>query len=158
MNNLSLKSLYLNHYRSQLGLSLSEETTFEGTLRENLIFSNDKSKDDIIFKVLKAIGLSQFLREQSNGLDTVLYPEGKQMSFTISKKIILARAIIKRPKVLILEDPLDQFNLDESIKIIEYLTDNERPWALVVVSSKECWRKKCSQIVTLEKGEIKSIN
>ena len=158
VNNLSLRSLHLNHYRSQLGLLLSEETPFEGTLRENLIFNNDKSKDDIIFNVLRAIGLTQFLREQSKGLDTVLYPEGKQMSYTISKKIILARAIIKEPKVLILEDPLDQFNQDESNKIVDYLTDNERPWALVVVSNKECWIKKCSQIVTLEEGEIKSIN
>jgi ABC-type bacteriocin/lantibiotic exporter with double-glycine peptidase domain len=158
INNLSLKSLYLNHYRSQLGLSLSEETPFEGTLRENLIFSNDKSKDEVIFNVLRAIGLSQFLREQSNGLDTVLYPEGKQMSFTISKKIILARAIIKQPKVLILEDPLDQFNLDETTKIIDYLTDKERPWALVVVSSKKSWRTKCNQMVTLEQGKIKFIN
>ncbi|WP_026777986.1 peptidase domain-containing ABC transporter [Polaribacter sp. Hel_I_88] len=158
VNNLSLRSLHLNHYRSQLGLLLSEETPFEGTLRENLIFNNDKSKDDIIFNVLRAIGLTQFLREQSKGLDTVLYPEGKQMSYTISKKIILARAIIKEPKVLILEDPLDQFNQDESNRIVDYLTDNERPWALVVVSNKECWIKKCSQIVTLEEGEIKSIN
>ena len=158
VNNLSLKSLYLNHYRSQLGLSLSEETTFEGTLRENLIFSNDKSKDEIIFKVLSAIGLSQFLREQLNGLDTILYPEGKQMSYTISKKIILARAIIKQPKVLILEDPLDQFNSDESAKIIEYLTGKERPWALVVVSNKKSWITKCSQIVILEQGEIKYKN
>lgn len=158
INNLSLKSLYLNHYRSQLGLSLSEETPFEGTLRENLIFSNDKAKDEIIFKVLRAIGLSQFLREQVNGLDTVLYPEGKQMSYTVSKKIILARAIIKQPKVLILEDPLDQFNLDETTKIIDYLTDKERPWALIVVSSKKSWRTKCSQKITLEQGEIKFIN
>ncbi|WP_299064679.1 ATP-binding cassette domain-containing protein [uncultured Polaribacter sp.] len=158
INNLSLKSLYLNHYRSQLGLSLSEETPFEGNLRENLIFSNDKSKDELIFNVLKSIGLSQFLREQVNGLDTDLYPEGKQMSYTITKKIILARAIIKEPKLLILEDPLDQFNLDESEKIIDYLTDKARPWALVVVSNKKSWRTKCSKIVTLEEGKIKNIN
>lgn len=158
VNNLSLNSLYLNHYRSQLGLSLSEETPFEGTIRENLIFSSSKSKDDLIFKVLAEIGLSQFLKEQINGLDTVLYPEGKQMSYTISKKIILARAIIKEPKVLVLEDPLDQFNLDETTKIIDYLTDKNRPWALVVVSSKKSWRTKCNQVITLEKGEVKSIN
>ena len=108
--------------------------------------------------MLTAIGLSQFLREQINGLDTILYPEGKQMSYTISKKIILARTIIKQPKVLILEDPLDQFNADESAKIIEYLTHKDRPWALVVVSNKKSWITKCSQIIILEQGEIKYIN
>lgn len=158
VNNLSLSSLHLNHYRSQLGLSLSDETPFEGSIRDNLVFGNRDIKEDIIYEALDIVGLTQFLKEQSNGLQTVLYPEGKQMSYTIAKKIILARAIIKQPKILILEDPLDQFNLNETVKIISYLTDSKRPWALIVVSSKKSWKTKCTQIITLKKGEIKSIN
>lgn len=158
VNNLSLSSLHLNHYRSQLGLSLSDETPFEGSIRDNLVFGNRDIKEDIIYEALDIVGLTQFLKEQSNGLQTVLYPEGKQMSYTIAKKIILARAIIKQPKILILEDPLDQFNLNETVKIISYLTDSKRPWALIVVSSKKSWKTKCTQIITLQKGEIKSIN
>lgn len=158
VNNLALGSLYLNHYRSQLGLSLSEETPFEGSIRENLIFGNDKTKDSKIFEVLEIVGLSQFLKEQNNGLDTILNAEGKQMSYTIAKKIILARAIIKEPKIMILEDPLDQFNLEETLSIIKYLTDSARPWSLIVVSSKKSWRTECSQTITIDKGEIKAIN
>ncbi|MGK0412879.1 MAG: ABC-type bacteriocin/lantibiotic exporter with double-glycine peptidase domain [Polaribacter sp.] len=157
INNLSLSSLHLNHYRSQLGLSLSQETPFEGSIRQNLIFGNERIDDHAIFDILDIVGLSQFLKEQPNGLDTVMYPEGKQMSYTIAKKLILARAIIKQPKIMILEDPLDQFNLDETKRIISYLTDPERPWALIVVSSRKSWRTQCSQTITLEKGEIKAI-
>lgn len=158
VNNLSLSSLNLNHYRSQLGLSLSEETPFEGSIRENLIFGNDKIKDAKIFEVLEIVGLAQFLKEQNNGLDTILNAEGKQMSYTIAKKMILARAIIKEPKIMILEDPLDQFNLEETLNIIKYLTDSVRPWSLIVVSSKKSWRTECSQTITIDKGEIKAIN
>lgn len=158
VNNLSLSSLNLNHYRYQLGLSLSEETPFEGSIRENLIFGNDKIKDAKIFEVLEIVGLAQFLKEQNNGLDTILNAEGKQMSYTIAKKMILARAIIKEPKIMILEDPLDQFNLEETLNIIKYLTDSVRPWSLIVVSSKKSWRTECSQTITIDKGEIKAIN
>jgi ABC-type bacteriocin/lantibiotic exporter with double-glycine peptidase domain len=158
INNLSLASLHLNHYRSQLGLSLSDETPFEGTIKDNLVFGNTQVDNTIIFEVLEIVGLNQFLKEQTNGLETIIYPEGKQMSYTIAKKIILARAIIKQPKIMILEDPLDQFNLNETLKIINYLTDIKRPWALIVVSSKKSWKKQCTQIITLEKGKIKSIN
>jgi ABC-type bacteriocin/lantibiotic exporter with double-glycine peptidase domain len=158
INNLSLASLYLNHYRSQLGLSLSDETPFEGSIKDNLVFGNKQVNDKIIFETLEIVGLNQFLKEQPNGLETVIYPEGKQMSYTIAKKLILARAIIKQPKIMILEDPLDQFNLSETLKIISYLTDAKRPWALIVVSSKKSWKRQCTQIITLEKGEIKSIN
>lgn len=157
VNNLSLNSLFLNHYRSQLGMSLSEETPFEGTIRENLIFSNDHHKDEKIFEVLQVVGLGQFLKEQPHGLDTVIHPEGRQISFTVAKKIILARGIIKTPKLMILEDPLDQFNLEETIEIINYLTDVNKSWSLIVVSSKKSWKNKCNQIITLEKGAIKSI-
>lgn len=158
INNLSLKSLHLNHYRSKLGLSLSEETPFEGTIKENLIFGNTAVKDEKIYTAINAVGLSQFLKEQPNGLETVIKPEGKQMSYTIAKKMILARAIIKEPKILILEDPLDQFNYEETIKIIRYLTNPIQPWALIVVSSRKSWKTECKEVVTLEKGEIKSIN
>ncbi|MDX6747313.1 ATP-binding cassette domain-containing protein [Polaribacter sp. PL03] len=158
INNLSLSSLHLNHYRSQLGLSLSDETPFEGSIKNNLVFGNKAIKDSIIYEALEIVGLTQFLKEQPNGLETILYPEGRQMSFTIAKKLILARAIIKQPKVMILEDPLDQFNFDETVTIINYLTDSKRPWALIVVSSKKSWRTQCNQVITLEKGQIKSIN
>tara|TARA_B110000090_G_scaffold210076_1_gene269842 strand:+ start:1560 stop:3218 length:1659 start_codon:yes stop_codon:yes gene_type:complete len=155
INNLSLSSLHLNHYRSNLGLSLSEETPFEGTIKENLTFGNLHVIDDLIFEALEIVGLSQFIKEQTNGLQTILNPEGKQMSYTIAKKIILARAIIKQPKVMILEDPLDQFNPLETNKIISYLTDINKPWSLIVVSSNKDWVKNCNQLITLEKGAIK---
>lgn len=157
VNNLSLSSLHLNHYRSQLGLSLAEETPFEGTIRDNLVFGNKEITDDRIFKALDVVGLSQFLREQEDGLDTIIHPEGKQISFTIAKKIILARGIIKQPKIMILEEPLDQFNKDETKEIISYLTAPERPWALIVVSNKEKWKTQCNQIITLDSGSIKII-
>ena len=155
INNLSLSSIHLNHYRSNLGLSLSGETPFEGTIKENLTFGNLQIEDDLIFDVIEIVGLTHFIKEQPNGLQTILNPEGKQMSYTIAKKIILARAIIKQPKVMILEDSLDQFNPSETNKIIAYLTDTEKPWSLIVVSSNNNWAQKCNQIITLEKGEIK---
>ena len=157
INNLSINSLNLNHYRSQLGLSLTEETPFEGTIRENLTFGNPKISDEAIFQTLSYVGLLEFLKEQPNGLNTVLYPDGKQMSHTISKKIVLARAILKQPKILILEDALDRFNSKETNAIIDYLSHKDRPWGLVVVSSNTLWNNKCNDVITLEKGEIKII-
>ncbi|WP_088324861.1 peptidase domain-containing ABC transporter [Polaribacter tangerinus] len=158
INNLSLSSLNLNHYRSQLGLSLSDESLFEGTIKDNLIFGNKSVNDRQIFNAIEVVGLNQFIKEQSNGLETIIFPEGKQISFTVAKKIILARAIIKAPKVMILEDPLDQFNYEESQQIIGYLTSKERPWSLIVVSNRKSWETNCTQIITLEKGEIKTTN
>jgi ABC-type bacteriocin/lantibiotic exporter with double-glycine peptidase domain len=157
IDNLSLTSLHINHYRSNLGLSLSQESPFEGTIKDNLTFGNTEISDDYIFKILNVVGLTQFIKEQNKGLQTIIYPEGKQMSYTIAKKIVLARALLKQPKVLILEDALDQFNQDETNAIIDFITSKDNPWTLIVVSTNKRWIDKCTQQITLENGEIKSI-
>lgn len=157
INNLSINSLNLNQYRAQLGLSLTEETPFEGSIKENLTFGNVAITDDAIFEILEKVGLMDFIKEQPKGLQTILYPDGKQMSHTVSKKIILARAILKQPKVIILEDALDRFNTEETNAIIDYLTHKDRPWAVIVVSGSDSWRTNCTQIIQLDKGEIKNI-
>ncbi|WP_111306879.1 peptidase domain-containing ABC transporter [Confluentibacter sediminis] len=158
INNLSLNSLNLNHYRAELGLSLTEESPFDGSIKENLTFGNPNITDDAIFDVLKKVGLMDFIKEQTKGLQTILNADGKQMSHTVSKKIILARAILKKPKLLILEDALDRFNPTETNAIIDYISHPDRPWALIVVSGNASWKSKCSQIIQLEKGEIKNID
>jgi ABC-type bacteriocin/lantibiotic exporter with double-glycine peptidase domain len=156
VNNMSMSSLHLNFFRSQMGLSLSDETPFEGSIRHNLTFANANISDDKIYEVLDIVGLNNFIKEQADGLNTILYPDGKQMSFTLSKKLVLARAILKEPKILILEDALDRFNETETKTIVEYLSHKDRPWALVVVSSSDVWINQCNEIITLEKGRIKS--
>ncbi|TNJ43525.1 ATP-binding cassette domain-containing protein [Tamlana fucoidanivorans] len=156
INDMSISSLHLNFYRSQLGLSLSDETPFEGSIKDNLTFGNPLITDDDIFEVIDLVGLKSFIKEQPEGLDTILYPDGKRMSYTLSKKLVLARAILKKPKVLILEDPLDRFNKAETVSIVRYLTHKDRPWALVVVASSSAWSNECSEIITLEKGRIKN--
>ena len=156
VNNQSISSLSLNHYRAHLGMSLTEETPFEGTIKDNLTLGNPSITDNDIIEVLKNVGLMDFVKDQPQGLKTILYPDGKQMSHTVSKKLILARAILKRPKLIILEDALDRFNPNETNAIISYLTDCDRPWALIVVSGNENWKNKCTQIIHLEKGKIKN--
>jgi len=155
LNELSLNSINLNHYRSHLGMALAEETPFEGTIRENLTFGNKNITDDEIYSVLEKVKLISFLRSQPKGLNTVIYPQDQRISTTMAKKIVLARAIIKKPQLLVLEDPLDHFNEDEAKQIIDYLTDKSNPWALVVVSVNSYWRKNSDEIINLVKGEIK---
>ena len=154
INDAALSSLHLNSYRALLGLSLSEETPFEGTIRENVSFNNLEVTDQRIRAVFNEIGLKEFLKDQPNGLDTYLKPEGKQIAYTVAKKIILARAIIKNPKLLILEDPLDQFSIEEAANIITYITDPIHNWSLIVVSANKQWESSCNTIVNLDNGKI----
>lgn len=153
LDDFSLKNLHINMYRSNIGLSLSEETPFEGTLRENITFGDSSITDEDVFWAVEKVGLSEFVKQSSKGLNTIIKPEGKQLSYTKAKKIILARAIVMKPKILILEDPLDQFEIEEAKQIINFLTDKNRPWTLIVSSMNNRWLDKCTNTITLKEGK-----
>jgi ABC-type bacteriocin/lantibiotic exporter with double-glycine peptidase domain len=135
---------------------LTDESIFEGTILENLTFGDTSISSEEIMEVLINTGLNDFVKKQPIGLKTMLYPEGKQLSYTISKKIILARSIIRKPKLLILKDPLDHFEEIEGVRIMNYLTNNSRDWSLVIVSQNSKWKTKCNKFITLEDGKILS--
>ena len=154
INNVSLKGVNLNYYRSHIGQSLPEESPFEGTILNNITFGDKNIPQDQIYWAIEKVGLTQFVKEQPQGLQTVLYPEGKQIPSTIAKKIVLARSIVSKPKLLILKDPLDQFKEEEAKEIMSFLSDPSNDWALLVVSANMRWADKCTRIITMENGRI----
>ncbi|WP_124979812.1 peptidase domain-containing ABC transporter [Nonlabens xiamenensis] len=154
INNSDLRGLDLNYYRANLGQSLTEESPFEGTLRDNITFGDPEVDDERIYWALEKVGLNNFLKRLPNGLETIIFPEGKQLSYTVGKKIVLARSIVRYPKMLILKDPLDQFDESESVRIMDFLTDPVNGWSLVVVSQNDAWKERCGRLVTLENGKI----
>lgn len=154
VNDLSINSLKIKDYRATLGISFLTQTPFEGTIRENIIFNNNDISDDEIYKIFAVVGLTEFLKLQPKGLNTIIKPDAQQIAYTINKKIILARAIAKKPKLLVLEEPIDQLKPKEIIRIIDYLTDPSQPWALIVVSNYEYWKTGCTKRITLEEGII----
>ena len=156
VNDISLSGININHYRSFLGQSLTEENPFEGTILENITMGDSSISQKDLYWALENVGLLQFIKDQPNGLKTALFPEGKQIPYTISKKIILARSIVRKPKILILKDPLNQLDEIESIRIMNFLLDNNNPWALVVVSQDQKWIDRCKRIITMDHGKIVS--
>ena len=156
VNNISLKGINPNHYRSFLGQSLTEETPFEGTILENITFGDDSISQKDLHWALENVGLMRFVKEQPQGLNTIIYPEGKQIPYGIAKKIVLARSIVHKPKVLILKDSLNELDKNESSRIIDFLTDKKNPWSLVVVSRDNRWSDRCDRIITMDQGKIVS--
>lgn len=154
INDVSLKGIYLNHYRAQIGHSLSGETPFEGTILENITFGDSAISEETINWAVEKTGLREFVKHQPKGIKTMIYPEGKQISDTVAKKILLARAFVKKPSLLILEDALEQFDSEEANKIIDFILDKTNNWTLIVVGEHKHWREKCERILELENGNI----
>jgi ABC-type bacteriocin/lantibiotic exporter with double-glycine peptidase domain len=154
VNDTSIKGIMPNSYRANVGMVLPDQTPFEGTILDNIIFGNDGVSQEELHSVLKNVGLLNFIKEQPNGLKTFIYPEGQQIPYAISKRIVLARAIIHNPKLLILIDPLEYFEPKEAEQIIKYLTSIDRNWAVIIASRNPKWIENCNKVIKLEKGKI----
>ncbi|SIS86227.1 ABC-type bacteriocin/lantibiotic exporter, contains an N-terminal double-glycine peptidase domain [Zobellia uliginosa] len=157
VNDFSLSGINSNHYRSFLGQSMTEESPFEGTILENITFGDQSISHKDLHWAMESVGLLQFVKEQPNGLDTIIHPEGQQIPYTVARKIVLARSIVRKPKLLLLNDPLNQFDEPEAQRLMTFLTDTANPWALVVVSQDLRWAVNCQNIITMNQGRIVSI-
>ncbi|MFP2994614.1 ABC transporter ATP-binding protein [Spongiivirga sp. MCCC 1A20706] len=155
VNDSSLKGVFPNRYRNKVGQLLPEQQPFEGTILENITFGDPSIPLERVNEVLNNLGLLPFIKQQENGLQSMLYPEGQQIPFTVSKRIVLARAIVHQPQLLLLKDPLEHFEASEAERIINYLIDDKQPWALVVSSRNDLWKKVTKNTIRLEDKTIK---
>lgn len=154
VNNRDIKGINLNYYRSNIGHVFSTETPFEGTILENITFGDPSITPEDVDWVLEKILLNDFIKTQTNGIHTKLYPRGQYIPASVSKKIMLARSIVRRPQLLLLKDPLDQMDPDEADQIIKFLTDKFNPWSLIVVSNNQKWLAACKRTLQIENGKL----
>lgn len=155
VNDHSFRSISPNNYRSRVGVYFTEEAPFEGSILDNITLGDPSIDDRDIAWAIEKVGLTEFVKYQPKGLKTVIASEGKYLSALISKKIILARAIAKKPAILILKEPLEGFDKDEANKLLLFLAEETHNWSLLVASQNEAWENICDEIIELEKGEIK---
>lgn len=154
VNDDSFRKINLTQYRSQIGTIIKGETPFEGTLIENITFNDQTVSEEDIKWAIEAAQLTSFLKKLPNGLDTEILPEGKQLSSSNAQKILIARSIVKKPKVLFYEDPTDSMDDETARKIIDFICLPEHKWTVIVTSTNPYWKEKMLRHIVMEKGRI----
>ncbi|WP_281226773.1 peptidase domain-containing ABC transporter [Flavobacterium aquiphilum] len=154
INDDTFKKINLKQYRSQIGSIIYGETLFEGSIFDNITFKDPAISTEDLKWAIHGVQLTNYIKSLPKGLDTIVFPEGKQLSSSNSQKILLARSIIHKPKILFYEDPTDA--MDESItnEIIDFITAKEHSWTIIVSSKNPYWRTKCNRIITMQDGKI----
>lgn len=154
INDDSFKKINLNQYRAQIASIIYGETPFEGSVIDNITFKSNNITDEVLKWAFDGIQLSGFVKSLPKGLLTPLFPEGKQLSSSNAQKILLARSIVDKPKILFFEDPTDTMDEKVANEIIDFLTSKEHDWTIIVSSKNPYWKTKCSRHITMQKGKI----
>ncbi len=154
INDDTFQKIDLKQYRSQIGSVIYGETPFEGSIIDNITFKDGNLSQENLKWAIESVQLSSFLKTLPNGLDTIIFPEGRQLSASNAQKILLARSIVHKPKILFYEDPTD--TMDEKIanEIIDFITAPENKWTVIVSSKNPYWKTKCARNIIMENGQI----
>lgn len=154
INDDTFKKINLKQYRSQIGSIIYGETLFEGTLLDNITFNDNSVSSENLKLALDGVQLSPFIKSFPKGLETQIFPEGKQLSSSNSQKVLLARSILHKPKILFYEDPTDKMDEKVANEIIDFITSEKHKWTIIVSSKNPYWKTKCNRRIIMQNGAI----
>ncbi|MNS19075.1 Toxin RTX-I translocation ATP-binding protein [compost metagenome] len=154
INDDTFRKINLKQYRSQIGSITHSETPFEGTILENITFKDAAIPFEDIKWAIDGVQLSPFIKSLTKGLDSRILAEGKQLSSSNAQKILLARSIIHRPKILFYEDPTDSMDEKVANEIIDFITSDANKWTIIVSSKNPYWKTKCTRKIIMQNGSI----
>lgn len=154
INDDTYRKIDIEQFRSQISTIIAGETPFEGTILENITFNNPLVSQEDLKWAIDSVKLGDFIKSLPKGLGTKIFPEGRQLSSSNAQKILLARSIICKPKILFYEDALDKMDDCAAKEVIDFITSDINNWTLVVSSRNDYWKKKCNRKITIKEGKI----
>ncbi len=154
INNDTFLKINLNQYRMFLSSYIDDDRPFEGTILENITLNDPYVKHETLKWAIEAVQLTSFIKSLPDGIETRVFPNGKKLSASNAQKIVLARCLIHKPKILVLKSPTDQMDAECAKKVIDFILSEEHNWTVIVSSKNEYWKTKCNRRIVIDKGVI----
>lgn len=157
INDVNLNKISTKEFRTKIAHISYNTSTFEGTILDNITFNNPNITRSELNHVLEIVKLKEYIKELPNGLETIIYTDGKQTNSSVVQKIILARTILMKPKVIIIEDLFSKIETTQVNDIFNYLTDNSREWTFILISNRSDYNFKNSKTLFLKEGTVQNL-
>ena len=133
--------------------TIQEPEIFEGTISENVLLGRSDISPDQVRSSLEAVGLLDEVLAMPLGLQTRLITDGAPLSSGQARRLQVARAIAGRPRLLIVDEALDDLAIDRRDQILQSLIDRNAPWTLIVTSHDPMVLGKMDRVIALD-GEV----
>ncbi len=156
LDDMELEHYDLDSFRSRVGYVPQEPQLFNASVRENLLWASPESDQKQIWSACRLANAEQFVKQMPKGLDTAVGDKGVRLSGGQRQRLALARAIIREPDFLILDEATSSLDTESEQLIqesIEYLKDNKN-MVIIVIAHRLSTIKTADQIYVLQHGSI----
>ena len=148
-----IRQLRMRTILNQTGVILQDTFLFGGTIRDNIRYANPKATDDEIVQAAKAAGIHNDIMEMVNQYDTDV-AEGTSLSGGQKQRIAIARALIKKPKLLVLDEATSSLDIATEDGIIETLGKIFKSVSTIVISHRISLVADADEIIVIDRGEV----
>ncbi len=149
-----LNGVKLRDYRRHLGVVLQDNFLFDGTILENIRFSNPEANLDEIKQTCKIANADEFIEKFPNGYDTIVGERGVKLSGGQRQRIAIARALLADPRILILDEATSSLDSESEALIQEGLNNLRKGRTTFVIAHRLSTIRSADQILVVEAGEI----
>jgi subfamily B ATP-binding cassette protein MsbA len=149
-----LAAVKLDSYRSRLGVVLQDDFLYEGSIRENILFSKPQAGEDELLLAVKAAHVKEFSDRFEDGLNTLIGERGVKLSGGQRQRVAIARALLADPKILILDEATSNLDTESELYIQESLTKLMKGRTTFVIAHRLSTIRQADQILVIEDGRI----
>lgn len=154
VDGVNVKEYSLKHLREGVGMVLQKNILFSGTIEENLRWGNEDAPMEDVIRFSESAQADPFVKTFKNGYDTEMGQGGVNVSGGQKQRLCIARALLKRPKILILDDSTSAVDTATEAKIRESLYHDLKDTTKIIIAQRISSVQETDQILVLEDGKI----
>ncbi len=154
VDGVDLSKVDLNTFRSQLGVVLQDSFLFDGTIRENILFSRPEASGEQFLSACRTARVDEFAERFPDGYDTIVGERGVKLSGGQRQRLSIARALLAEPRILILDEATSSLDSESEAMIQQGLAELMQGRTTFVIAHRLSTIRRAGQILVVEEGRI----
>lgn len=157
VNGENVKDYAFTNLREKIGIVPQKAVLFKGTIRDNMRWGKADATDEEIYKALDIAQAREFVDSKPDGLDTMIMQNGRNLSGGQRQRLTIARAIVKKCEILILDDSASALDYATDAKLRKAISEQTEGLTVFIVSQRATTIKNADMIIVMDDGEIAGI-